>query len=355
MLVTTQKSILVGVFYFLLDLFVRICLLLLDLFVGYDYYGDEKEVVVDERTDTKEMKIGDEGITTVVPNSTSTPMYEFLLKQIRDLHSSMAGLQDMIKQLVFETKRRSEDTPKNMSDSGNASVKVSTELEKFEKHNIDIEKLLVIDSDFDDFPTFNMTDVAIYVKRLSIFSWFDSVSTLLNEQVGKMTAFLKHAYSNVSTAIWFSLFLFGCVFFLVGIIFFCCKLCCCQHCCCKRNFKNRDYDIEALPNPDTYVGNISEPLLWYATNTQPLVHLSDATGSAFPIPKKLERSASLNSKFRHPPSFLSFGIPPPMAPIRTTSLPSSPILRKRKNVTFNFDTPYSCGKEETIEIKETTV
>ena len=358
-------------------IFLPIVIFFLDDFDGYDYYGDEEEKV-EQGSNIRELSPGPSTaisttgpstamstpasvLTTAIPNSTTTPSNEYLLDEIRNLHSTMADLQDMIRKLVMESLRQTEIIERRKS-SGKALNKVDTDLEKFQKTGIDFEKIVVIESDFDNFPTFNITNFDNSVKRLGANGWITELSEFWNKESEKAIVFLKHAYSNVSTAIWFSLFVLGLVIYFTGICYCCCKNICCKN-RCKKQYRIRDTDIEAMHDEEMFIKHISEPILWHATNTQPLVDRSQATGSAFPIPKKLERSASLNSRIRGPPSFLrgppsflSFGIPPPMAPIRSASLPSSPILRKRKNVTFNFDTPFASGKEEEeIEIKETTV
>lgn len=345
-----------------------------DLVDGYNYYGDEQATMVEKRSNMEQMisdgegstiDSPDEGLLTNIPNSTSTPistldfdLFEHLMKEIRTLHSSIADLKESITKLVLQTEVRVNVSHKvtvmleNKSSIslGGVTSPVDADLEKLKLLNIDIEKLLVLESDFADFPDFNTTEVDIYVHQLGTTSFFDTISSIWNYIVSNMVEFGSRLTSDSWTLVWFCLFVFGFIFFFIGTVYICCKYICCKNCLTKEK------SINTHTYEEIRLNNISDPILWDTTNAHVFVNRSCDFGTDIPIRRKLVRSTSLNSTPEtQKPTFSTFipsvppstpiPIPPPLPPKRSVSLPNTPALKKR--VAFTYDVP--------VEHKETSV
>ena len=348
----------------------------LDDFADYDYYGGVDEMqrpITDQKTAAYTRFFGEEmteedqrffGEETTAKDekkaSVDFDLYEHLMTEIRGLHATINDLKTSVTKLILQGAKRVNETQKttgmfenkSISLMENDSALLDIELEKVKQLNIDIKKISVIDADFADFPEFNITEVDTNVQQLGSNMLYDTILKSSDYILKHIKNFGLAVTSNISTLLWFCLFVFGLLFFIVGIVvlfskYFCCKTChsnqtnskkngivlifskcfCCKTSPSKKtNIKKKDSDSPSIEKRP--FGNISEPFECKSTYDDELIPLNEAIGHAFPIPRKLERSASCNAKFDKPkPTFSTF-VTPPAPP--SSRIPTPPPLPPKK-------------------------
>ena len=356
----------------------------LDDFVDYDYYGglEEMERPVPDESSNKQKNVantrffGDElteedqrlsGEEMVVKDekksSIDFDLYEHLMTEIRGLHSTINDLKASVTKLILQGAKKVNESQmttgmfdnKSISLMENESMVLDLEFEKVKQLNIDIKKISVNDADFEDFPEFNTTEVDLNVQQLGSIILYDTISNSSDYILRHIKNFGLTVTSDTSTLIWFCLFVFGLLFFVIGIVVLFCKYFCCKTCHSNQtNIKKKDSDSPSIEKRP--FSNISEPYECKTTYDDELIPLNEAIGFAFPIPRKLERSASCNAKFDKPKQTFSTFVtpptpppsriptPPPLPPKKTppwpekrksASCPNTPIVRKR--VSYAFD------------------
>lgn len=356
-----------------------ILILILDPFLGYDYYGggeeDEKTLAYDENfNEGEQQSMVDEQFEVLTArdekkSTVDAELYEHLLKEIKILHSTIAELKASVTQLIVQAENRvsvsqivSVTSESNIS-TGNVSIPIDADLEKLKRLNIDIEKILVLESDFADFPEFKSPEVEMNVNQLSTTSFLDTMSIFWSSISSKVVKFGLRVTSDSWTFICFCLFVFGMLFFLFGTFYLCCKYVCCKYRLNKQK-SIKELDIEANHYEEISLNKISDPFLWNTTCAQVLVNRD--VGDPLPFVRKLERSTSLHSKLDKRPILSTFvsppappstpipiPIPPPLPPKKSISLPNTPALRRR--VAFTVEKPHESNCDNVFERKETSV
>ena len=250
-------------------------------------------------------KSNSETLVTPKMEVVNTSFFDNLLVEMRNMRSSMNELRQLVTSFLLEK-------------SNTSSI-------------VTLSEVIV---DKNDFVSMNVTDLEIFNGNQSVLNstkspvmFLDVVYRIINDTNSAIINFFVEIGDNPSKIVQFSLVVIVIAFFLCGTCVLLCKHSCCKR-CCKKQKKHVDVESVALREP--IIHTIEKPILLHTTNKEVLVNRAEVIGNIERSPKRLERTSSFSN---NKPTFSTFGKLPPV-PIRTSSLPNTPNLRKRKTVSF---------------------